>query len=76
MVPNLVDRLNIAQNHLDPLTLTVNHQAGSSLIIESNVAGGLKVDAKQSPNLVSGGKNLDIAITKAGTQMWKHHAVM
>ena len=29
MVPNLVDRLNIAQNPLDPLTLTVNHQGGS-----------------------------------------------
>merc|ERR1711936_1472296 len=56
--PNLFERLNIRQN---PITLTINHQRGSFLIIESNIAGGMKLDAKQSP--------------KAGTQMWKYHAV-
>merc|ERR1712088_974553 len=56
--PNLFERLNIAQN---PITLTINHQRGSFLIVESNIAGGMKLDAKQSPN--------------AGTQMWKYHAV-
>merc|ERR1712126_22820 len=56
--PNLFERLNTRQN---PITLTINHQRGSFLIIESNIAGGLKLDAKQSP--------------KAGTQMWKYHAV-
>merc|ERR1719385_360920 len=41
--PNLFERLNIAQN---PLTLTINPQRGSFLIIESNIAGGMKLDAK------------------------------
>merc|ERR1711970_1665470 len=55
--PNLFERLNIAQN---PLTLTINHQRGSFLIIESNIAGGMKLDAKQSPNAGTGGRNIDI----------------
>merc|ERR1712088_683430 len=70
--PNLFERLNIAQN---PLTMTINHQRGSFLIIESNIAGGMKLDAKQSPNAGTGGRNIDIVTTKAGTQMWKYHAV-
>merc|ERR1712088_1008971 len=32
--PNLFERLNIAQN---PLTMTINHQRGSFLIIDSNI---------------------------------------
>jgi hypothetical protein len=70
--PNLFERLNIAQN---PITLTINHQRGSFLIIDSNIAGGMKLDAKQSPNAGTGGRNIDIVTTKAGTQMWKYHAV-
>merc|ERR1711963_1031627 len=70
--PNLFERLNIRQN---PITLTINHQRGSFLIIESNIAGGMKLDAKQSPNAGTGGRNIDIVATKAGTQMWKYHAV-
>merc|ERR1712203_410509 len=70
--PNLFERLNIAQN---PLTLTINHQRGSFLIIESNIAGGLKLDAKQSPNAGTGGRNINIEATRAGTQMWKYDAV-
>merc|ERR1711936_428396 len=70
--PNLFERLNIRQN---PITLTINHQRGSFLIIESNIAGGMKLDAKQSPNAGTGGRNIDIVTTKAGTQMWKYHAV-
>merc|ERR1712088_841645 len=70
--PNLFERLNIAQN---PITLTINHQRGSFLIIESNIAGGMKLDAKQSPNAGTGGRNIDIVTTKAGTQMWTYHAV-
>merc|ERR1719184_225832 len=56
--PNLFERLNIAQN---PLTLTINHQRGAFLIIETNIAGGMKLDAKQSPNAGTGGRNIDIA---------------
>merc|ERR1712212_325042 len=70
--PNLFERLNIAQN---PITLTINHQRGSFLIVELNIAGGMKLDAKQSPNAGTGGRNIDIVTTKAGTQMWKYHAV-
>merc|ERR1712212_792487 len=29
------------------ITLTINHQRGSFLIVESNIAGGMKLDAKQ-----------------------------
>merc|ERR1712212_1137864 len=70
--PNLFERLNIAQN---PLTLTINHQRGAFLIIETNIAGGMKLDAKQSPNAGTGGRNIDIVTTKGGVQMWKYHAV-
>merc|ERR1719266_583103 len=70
--PNLFERLNIAQN---PLTVTIDHVRGSHLIIDSNIAGGMKFDAKQSPNSGTGGRNIDIVATKAGTQMWKYHAV-
>merc|ERR1712088_1013638 len=70
--PNLFERLNIGQN---PLTVTIDHVRGSHLIIDSNIAGGMKLDAKQSPNSGTGGRNIDIVATKAGTQMWKYHAV-
>ena len=70
--PNLFERLNVAQN---PLTVTIDHVRGSHLIIDSNIAGGMKFDAKQSPNSGTGGRNIDIVATKAGTQMWKYHAV-
>merc|ERR1712107_913116 len=52
--PNLFERLNIAQN---PLTMIINHQRGSFLIIDTNIAGGMKLDAKQSPNAGTGGRN-------------------
>merc|ERR1711990_792266 len=64
--PNLFERLNIAQN---PLTLTINHQRGAFLIIETNLAGGMKLDAKQSPNAGTGGRNIDIVTTKGGVQI-------
>merc|ERR1711934_745725 len=54
---------------------TINHQRGSFLIIESNIAGGMKLDAKQSPNAGTGGRNIDIVTTKGGVQMWKYSAV-
>merc|ERR1712107_197829 len=70
--PNLFERLNIAQN---PLTMTINHQRGSFLIIDTNIAGGMKLDAKQSPNSGTGGRNIDIVATKGGAMMWKYNAV-
>merc|ERR1712198_119468 len=45
-----------AKRHVEDLNrsgfkqFTINHQRGSFLIIESNIAGGMKLDAKQSPN--------------------------
>merc|ERR1711881_686120 len=69
--PNLFERLNIRQN---PITLTINHQRGSFLIIETNIAGGMKLDAKQSPNAGTGGRNIDIVTTKGGVQMWKYQS--
>merc|ERR1711872_651920 len=70
--PNLFERLNIAQN---PLTMTINHQRGSFLIIDTNIAGGMKLDAKQSPNAGTGGRNIDIVATWGGAMMWKYNAV-
>merc|ERR1712055_775442 len=70
--PNLFERPNIAQN---PLTMTINHQRGSFLIIDTNIAGGMKLDAKQSPNAGTGGRNIDIVATKGGAMMWKYNSV-
>merc|ERR1711994_336852 len=34
-----------------------------------------KLDAKQSPNAGTGGRNIDIVATKGGAMMWKYNAV-
>merc|ERR1712130_1081364 len=47
----------------------------SSASVPPTCLRGLKLDAKQSPNAGTGGRNIDIVTTKAGTQMWKYHAV-
>merc|ERR1712156_867557 len=35
----------------------------------------MKLDAKQSPNAGTGGRNIDIVATKGGAMMWKYNAV-
>merc|ERR1711928_266429 len=45
------------------------------LINDTNIAGGMKLDAKQSPNAGTGGRNIDIVATKGGAMMWKYNAV-
>jgi len=70
--PNLMEKLNFPTNKK---TLTIDHVRGSHFIMESNIAGGLKLDAKQSPNAGTGGRNINIEATRAGTQMWKYDAV-
>merc|ERR1711872_585464 len=48
--PNLFERLNIAQN---PLTMTINHQRGSFLIIDTNqLKVGLKGDFELNPQSI------------------------
>merc|ERR1719328_597396 len=44
-------------------------------VIDTNIAGGMKLDAKQSPNAGTGGRNIDIVATKGGAMMWKYNAV-
>jgi hypothetical protein len=76
MAPNLFKKLHINQNEV---TLTINHQRPDTgcpctLTIESNIAGGLKLDAKQQPN-GQGGRDINILATQAGAEMWKYHGV-
>merc|ERR1711994_433039 len=46
-----------------------------NLFERPNIAGGMKLDAKQSPNAGTGGRNIDIVATKGGAMMWKYNAV-
>jgi len=67
----------IAEN---PVTLTIDHQApaGSStrsLVIETNFAGGMRLDASQTGSIITHGRIINIEATKAGTQMWKYFGV-
>merc|ERR1712055_1015859 len=67
--PNLLTRMGVSQ---PSITATVEHVRGSHLNIESNIAGGLKLDASQAPNS-QGGRSINILATKAGAQMFKYH---
>jgi hypothetical protein len=68
--PNLFQKLNIAQ---DDITVTIDHVRGDHLIIDANVAGGLRLEGRQAPNS-DGGRSINIVTTKAGVQMLKYHA--
>jgi len=69
--PNLLERMHVG---VPSITASVEHVRGSKLDIKSNIAGGVELDATQSPN-GSGGRDINIVATKAGTQMFKYHGV-
>jgi len=70
--PNFLRKVGIAQ---DDLTLTIAHVRGSSLVIEANIAGGMKLDISHTPAPHTGGRTIDVIATKGGVQMWKYHAL-
>jgi hypothetical protein len=74
-IPKLFEGVAIAEN---PVTLTIDHQPGSSqssLVIETNLAGGMRLDASQVESIITQGRIIDIEATKAGTKMWKYFGV-
>ena len=66
--PNLFKKLEIGQ---DALTVSIDHQRGSSLVIDANFAGGLHLDINHAPNAM-GGRTINVLATKAGEQMFKY----
>jgi len=68
--PNFLNKLGLNQNDV---SLTINHQRGSSLVVEANVAGGMKLDISHTPNGL-GGRTINVIATKGGVQMWKYNA--
>merc|ERR1711953_1271873 len=75
-IPKLFEATGIAEN---PVTLTMGMPMQStsqaSFIIETNLDGGMKLDATQIMSPITGGRIVDIEATKAGTRMWKYFGV-
>merc|ERR1712126_406063 len=74
-IPKLFEVLAIAEN---PVTLTFDHQTANSqrsLVIETNFAGGMKLDASETESIITQGRIIDIEATAAGTRMWKYFGV-
>jgi len=55
------------------ITVTVDHVRGSHLNIESNILGGLVLNAEQKPNTL-GGRTINVRATKANVEMFKYDA--
>ena len=68
VAPNLFNKIGIAQ---DALTVSIDHQKGSSLTIEANFDGGLYLDIKHAPNTL-GGRTIKVLATKAGETMFEY----
>jgi len=74
-IPKLFEVLAIAEN---PVTLTFDHQTANSqrsLVIETNFAGGMKLDASETKSIITQGRIINIEATAAGTRMWKYFGV-
>ena len=46
-----------------------------SLVVETNLAGGMKFDASEIPSIVTQGRIIEVEANKAGTTMWKYFRV-
>jgi len=71
-IPKLFEGVAIAEN---PLTLTIDHQTSSaqrSLVMETNLGGGRRLDASYTPSPLTLGGLIKVEATTAGTQMWKY----
>merc|ERR1712055_898483 len=61
----------------NPLTLTIDHQRNDhlgqrTLVIETNLAGGMRLDASLTASVVTQGTIFNFEATTAGTKMWKY----
>jgi len=74
-IPSLFGLIGISEN---PATLTIDHQSSSaqrSLVVETNLAGGMRFDASETPSVITQGRIIEVEATKAGTRMWKYFGV-
>merc|ERR1712001_555748 len=65
--PNFFSRWGISQPSID---VTVDHQIGSSLVIDANILGGLHLEVKRGDN-AKGGRDISLLAKKGGVQMFK-----
>merc|ERR1712045_87043 len=65
--PRVFDRWNIHYDHIDG---TMTHVPGSSIMIETNLAGGIEISGQRGDNS-KGGRDIRILTKKAGKQMMK-----
>merc|ERR1719284_1468283 len=74
-IPTLFGMMGISEN---PATLIIDHQSSSaqrSLVVETNLAGGMRFDASETPSVITQGRIIGVEATKAGTRMWKYFGV-
>ena len=67
VAPNFFTRWGISQPSID---VTVDHQIGSSLVIDANILGGLYLEVKRGDN-TKGGRDVLVLTKKGGVQMFK-----
>merc|ERR1712147_130097 len=65
--PNVFNRWNINHGHIEA---TLAHDIGSKLVFNTNVAGGIDIEASRGDN-AKGGRDIHILTKKAGKQMMK-----
>merc|ERR1712002_1262449 len=65
--PNFFQRWGIQQYSID---ITVDHQIGSSLVIDANILGGLHLEGKRGDN-AKNGRDVSLLVKKGGVQMFK-----
>merc|ERR1712110_533149 len=65
--PNVFKRWNINYDHIEA---TLAHDIGSKLVFNTNVAGGIDIEASRGDNSM-GGRDIHILTKKAGKQMMK-----
>merc|ERR1712013_272924 len=74
-IPGLFGLIGISEN---PATLTIDHQSSSaqrSLVVETNLVGGMRFDASETPSVITQGRIIEVEATKSGTRMWKYFGV-
>merc|ERR1719228_3228960 len=67
VAPNFFTRWGIPQSSID---VTVDHQIGSSLVIDANILGGLHLEITRGDN-TKGGRDVLVLTKKGGVQMFK-----
>merc|ERR1712002_725613 len=65
--PNFFKRWGIEQPSID---VTVDHNIGSSLLIDANILGGLHLEGKHGDN-AKNGRDVSLMVKKGGVQMFK-----